>query len=43
MLDAVFADNHHPLTGRAMCDPACDWPFTGIVMRTPTPTGLGKA
>ena len=42
-LDAAFADNRDPLTGRAVHDPAYDRLFTRIVMRAPAPIGLGDA
>ncbi len=42
-LDAAFATNCDPLTGRYPRDPVYDRLFTRIVMRAPSPIGLGKA
>jgi len=42
-LDAAFATNCDPLTGKYPRDPAYDRLFTRIVMRAPAPIGLGKA
>lgn len=41
-LDAAFATNCDPLTGRYPRDPAYDRLFTRIVMRAPAPIGLGE-
>lgn len=41
-LDAAFATNCDPLTGKYPRDPAYDRLFTRIVMRAPAPIGLGK-
>jgi hemerythrin-like domain-containing protein len=40
-LDAAFATNCDPLTGKYPRDPAYDRLFTRIVMRAPGPIGLG--
>ena len=40
-LDAAFAVNCDPLTGKYPRDPAYDRLFTRIVMRAPSPIGLG--
>lgn len=40
-LDAAFALNCDPLTGKYPRDPAYDRLFTRIVMRAPSPIGLG--
>ncbi|MDO8251087.1 MAG: hemerythrin domain-containing protein [Rhodoferax sp.] len=42
-LDAAFATNCDPLTGKYPRDPAYDRLFTRIVMRAPAPIGLGEA
>ena len=42
-LDAAFAKNCDPLTGKYPPDPAYDRLFTRIVMRAPAPIGLGNA
>jgi hemerythrin-like domain-containing protein len=42
-LDAAFAVNCDPLTGKYPRDPAYDRLFTRIVMRAPAPIGLGEA
>ena len=42
-LDAAFATNCDPLTGRYPRDPIYDRLFTRIVMRAPSPIGLGDA
>jgi hemerythrin-like domain-containing protein len=42
-LDAAFASNCDPLTGRYPRDPSYDRLFTRIVMRAPAPIGLGDA
>ncbi len=42
-LDAAFATNCDPLTGRYPRDPVYDRLFTRIVMRAPSPIGLGDA
>ena len=41
-LDAAFARNCDPLTGKYPPDPAYDRLFTRIVMRAPAPIGLGE-
>lgn len=41
-LDAAFATNCDPLTGKYPRDPAYDRLFTRIVMRAPSPIGLGN-
>jgi len=41
-LDAAFATNCDPLTGKYPRDPVYDRLFTRIVMRAPAPIGLGK-
>jgi hemerythrin-like domain-containing protein len=41
-LDAAFASNRDPLTGRYPRDPAYDRLFTRIVMRAPAPIGVGQ-
>jgi hypothetical protein len=41
-LDAAFATNCDPLTGKYPRDPAYDRLFTRIVMRAPSPIGLGE-
>lgn len=41
-LDAAFATNCDPLTGNYPRDPAYDRLFTRIVMRAPSPIGLGN-
>jgi hemerythrin-like domain-containing protein len=40
-LDAAFAQNCDPLTGKTPHNPAYDRLYTYIVMRTPAPIGLG--
>lgn len=40
-LDAAFATNCDPLTGRYPCDPMYDRLFTRIAMQAPAPIGLG--
>ena len=40
-LDAAFATNCDPLTGRYPCDPIYDRLFTRIAMQAPAPIGLG--
>ena len=42
-LDAAFATNCDPLTGKYPRDPAYDRLFTRIVMRAPAPIRLGKS
>ena len=42
-LDAAFAKNCDPLTGKYPLDPAYDRLFTRIVMRAPAPIGLGDS
>jgi hemerythrin-like domain-containing protein len=42
-MDAAFATNCDPLTGKTPRDPAFDRLFTRIVMRAPAPIGLGDA
>lgn len=42
-LDAAFATNCDPLTGKYPRDPAYDRLFTRIVMTAPAPIGLGDA
>jgi hemerythrin-like domain-containing protein len=42
-LDAAFATNCDPLTGKYPRDPAYDRLFTKIVMIAPAPIGLGQA
>lgn len=42
-LDAAFATNCDPLTGKYPRDPAYDRLFTRIVMTAPAPIGLGNA
>ncbi len=42
-LDAAFATNRDPLTGKYPHDPSYDRLFTRIVMRTPAPIGVGEA
>ena len=42
-LDAAFATNCDPLTGKYPRDPAYDRLFTRIVMQAPAPIGLGDA
>lgn len=42
-LDAAFAVNCDPLTGKYPRDPMYDRLFTRIVMRAPSPIGLGEA
>ncbi len=42
-LDAAFASNCDPLTGKYPRDPSYDRLFTRIVMRAPAPIGLGDA
>ena len=42
-LDAAFATNCDPLTGKYARDAAYDRLFTRIVMRAPAPVGLGDA
>ena len=42
-LDAAFATNRDPLTGKYLPDPAYDRLFTRIVMKTPSPIGLGPS
>jgi hemerythrin-like domain-containing protein len=42
-LDAAFATNCDPLTGKYPRDPVYDRLFTRIVMRAPSPIGLGDA
>jgi hemerythrin-like domain-containing protein len=41
-LDAAFATNCDPLTGKYPRDPVYDRLFTRIVMRAPSPIGLGQ-
>jgi len=41
VLDAAFATNQDPLTGKYPRDPLYDRLFTRIVMRTPAPIGVG--
>lgn len=41
-LDAAFASNCDPLTGKYPRDPTYDRLFTHIVMRAPAPIGLGE-
>ena len=41
-LDAAFEKNCDPLTGKYPPDPAYDRLFTRIVMRAPSPIGLGE-
>ena len=41
-LDAAFAANGDPLTGKHPRDPAYDRLFTRIVMRAPAPIGVGE-
>ena len=41
-LDAAFATNCDPLTGKYPRDPVYDRLFTRIVMRAPSPIGLGE-
>lgn len=41
-LDAAFATNCDPLTGKYPRDPAYDKLFTRIVMRAPAPIGVGE-
>ena len=43
VLDAAFAINCDPLTGKYPRDPVYDRLFTRIVMRAPAPIGLGEA
>jgi hypothetical protein len=40
-LDAAFATNCDPLTGRTPRDPVFDRLFTRIEMRAPAPIGVG--
>jgi len=40
-LNAAFATNADPLTGKSPRDPAFDRPFTRVVMRAPAPIGVG--
>lgn len=42
-LDAAFATNCDPLTGKYQRDPAYDRLLTHILMRAPTPIGMGKS
>lgn len=42
VLDAAFATNCDPLTGKYPRDPVYDRLFTRIVMRAPSPIGLGE-
>ncbi len=42
-LDAAFEKNCDPLTGKYPPDPAYDRLFTRIVMKAPSPIGLGEA
>jgi hemerythrin-like domain-containing protein len=42
-LDDAFATNCDPLTGKYPRDPVYDRLFTRIVMRAPSPIGLGEA
>lgn len=42
VLDAAFATNGDPLTGKYPRDPMYDRLFTRIVMRAPSPIGLGE-
>ncbi len=42
-LDAAFATNQDPLSGKYPRDPLYDRLFTRIVMRTPAPIGLGQS
>ena len=41
-LNAAFATNQNPLSGRIPRDPAFDRLFTHIVMKAPAPVGLGS-
>jgi hypothetical protein len=41
-LDAAFATNCDPLTGKYPRDPAYDRLFTKIVSQAPAPIGLGS-
>jgi hypothetical protein len=41
-LDAAFASNRDPLTGKYPRDPLYDRLFTRIVMTAPEPIGLGS-
>ena len=41
-LDAAFTTNCDPLTGKYPRDPVYDRLFTRIVMRAPSPIGLGE-
>ena len=41
-LDAAFATNCDPITGKYPRDPSYDRLLTHIVMRAPAPIGLGK-
>ena len=43
VLDAAFATNCDPLTGKYPRDAAYDRLFTRIVMRAPSPIGLGES
>ena len=42
-LDAAFATNRDPLTGKYPPDPSYDRLFTRIVMKAPSPIGLGPS
>ena len=42
-LDAAFASNRDPLTGKYPPDPGYDRLFTRIVMKAPSPIGLGPS
>lgn len=42
-LDAAFATNRDPLTGKYPPDPGYDRLFTRIVMKAPSPIGLGPS
>lgn len=42
-LDAAFASNNDPLTGKHAPEPGYDRLFTRIVMNAPAPIGLGEA
>lgn len=42
VIDAAFATNGDPLTGKYPRDPLYDRLFTRIVMRAPSPIGLGE-
>ena len=42
-LDAAFASNHDPLTGKYPRDPAYDRVYARIVRTAPAPIGLGPS